>query len=207
MTEISKAKTQDIVLPDADDWPSIQKWRKAKRELLIKARLGIGSEQRKRTLEIVNSRLSSILADISVGTIGFYWPIKGEFDLRKLVENSIAQGWKAALPVVDKPATPLQFCSWTPTTKLVPGVWNIPVPEQRDLVIPSLLLVPLVGFDQSNYRLGYGGGYYDRTIASFKKRPHIIGLGLEICQLNTIYPQWHDIPMDEIISVDSTSAD
>ena len=141
-----------------------------------------------------------ILADLTPGVIGFYWPIKGEFDLRGLVAELIAQGWQAALPVVVKKDSPLIFCHWTPDMKLVPGVWNIPVPQEPVIVTPSVLLVPLVGFDKGNYRLGHGGGYYDRTLAGFNNRPLTIGIGLESCRLDTIYPQWHDIALDRIVT-------
>ena len=83
--------------------------------------------------------------------------------------------------------------------KLVPGVWNIPMPPEPDIVTPSVLIIPLVGVDRENYRLGYGGGYYDRTLASLDNMTLTIGIGLESCRLETIYPQWHDIAMDKIV--------
>jgi 5-formyltetrahydrofolate cyclo-ligase len=79
------------------------------------------------------------------------------------------------------------------------GLWNIPVPAVGEPVAPSLLLVPVVGFDRQNYRLGYGGGYYDRTLAA-AARPRTVGVGFEHSQIATIYPQPHDIPMDQVIT-------
>ena len=87
--------------------------------------------------------------------------------------------------------------------KMSRGVWNIPVPGERTLVQPNLLLVPLVGFDAAGYRLGYGGGYYDRTLAAMSPRPLTIGVGFAMGRLNSIYPQPHDIPMDAIVTEDA----
>ena len=80
------------------------------------------------------------------------------------------------------------------------GVWNIPIPKQRDILRPDVVIVPLVGFDGSGYRLGYGGGYFDRTLASAVPRPYAIGLGYADSALQTIYPQPHDIPMNLIVT-------
>ncbi len=188
-------------LPDPNDWQSIRSWRRTQREVLIRARIGIGKQQRQHCLKIIEAGISEILPTLSTGIVGFYWPIKGEFDLRRLLEKTIHQGWHAALPVVVEAGEPLEFRLWQADTKLVPGIWNIPVPEARNVVRPTVLLVPLVGFDSGNYRLGYGGGYYDRTIASYEKQPVTLGVGLDLCRLDTIYPQWHDIPMDHIVTV------
>jgi 5-formyltetrahydrofolate cyclo-ligase len=79
-------------------------------------------------------------------------------------------------------------------------VWNIPVPKKRDAVIPDAVLAPLVGFDRQCYRLGYGGGYFDRTLASLSPRPLAIGVGFELSQIETIYPQSFDVPMDVVVT-------
>jgi 5-formyltetrahydrofolate cyclo-ligase len=83
---------------------------------------------------------------------------------------------------------------------MTPGVYDIPVPAMRDVVVPAVLLVPVVGFDRTNYRLGYGGGYYDRTLAAADPRPMAIGVGFELSRLNTIHPQPHDIPLDAVVT-------
>ena len=80
------------------------------------------------------------------------------------------------------------------------GIWNIPIPAERVVVEPTALLVPLVGFDREHYRLGYGGGYYDRTLGAKSPRPYAIGVGYESGRLATIHPQPHDIPMDAIVT-------
>ena len=95
---------------------------------------------------------------------------------------------------------PLEFWSWHPGMTLARGVWNIPIPVGRNPVQPTVLLVPLVGFDSAGYRLGHGGGYYDRTLATFIAKPFTIGIGYEIGRLETIHPQPHDVPMDAIVT-------
>ena len=79
------------------------------------------------------------------------------------------------------------------------GFWNIPVPAAGDPVASDVLLVPVVGFDRQNYRLRYGGGYYDRTLAA-AARPRTIGVGFELARIATIHPQPHDIPMDQVVT-------
>jgi 5-formyltetrahydrofolate cyclo-ligase len=80
------------------------------------------------------------------------------------------------------------------------GIWDIPIPAARELVHPDMLIVPLVGFDAGCYRLGYGGGYYDRTIAAASPRPLCVGLGFGMATLPSIFPQPHDIPMQMIVT-------
>jgi 5-formyltetrahydrofolate cyclo-ligase len=71
---------------------------------------------------------------------------------------------------------------------------------EGDAVLPDVLLAPLVGFDAGGYRLGYGGGYYDRTLAALPERPLVVGVGFETSGMETIHPQPHDIPMDLIVT-------
>lgn len=134
-------------------------------------------------------------------SIGFYWPIKGEPDLRGFVRELLEDGAEAALPVVVVRNAPLEFWYWDASTKLTrQNVWGIPIPAERVLIHPAVLLAPCVGYDEAGYRLGYGGGYYDRTLASLEPRPFVIGVSLESGRLRTIHPQPHDIPMDMIVT-------
>ena len=133
-------------------------------------------------------------------TLGVYWPFQAEFDPRSLVDWVIARGFGVALPAVVDKKGPLEYRSWRPGEALVDGVWNIPIPEVRDVVVPQAVLAPLVGFDRQCYRLGYGGGYFDRTLAALSTRPLAIGVGFEMSQIGTIFPQSFDIPMDVIVT-------
>ena len=133
--------------------------------------------------------------------VGFYWPMKGEIDLVAFVRSIAQEVAAAALPVVVLKHRPLEFWRWTPRTKLCSrGLWNIPSPVERVLVEPEVLLVPLIGFDEAGYRLGYGGGYYDRTLAALPHPAWVIGIGHELGRLATIEPQPHDVPMNAIVT-------
>jgi len=85
-------------------------------------------------------------------------------------------------------------------------VWNTPVPTEGEEVLPDVVIAPLVGFDAACYRLGHGGGFFDRTLASLRRRPRVIGVGYGRLALRTIYPQPHDVPMDFIMTEDGTTA-
>lgn len=80
------------------------------------------------------------------------------------------------------------------------GVFDLPVPDGTEVVRPEALLIPPVGFDAQGYRLGYGGGYFDRTLAAMVPQPLKIGVAFELSRIPTIYPQPHDVPMDFIVT-------
>lgn len=82
------------------------------------------------------------------------------------------------------------------------GVWNIPVPADGIDVRPDIVVSPVLGFDRAGYRLGYGGGFYDRTLAALAPRPLVIGVGFAMSAMTTIRPLPHDIPMYFIVTED-----
>lgn len=186
-----------------ESWDDIRRWRKEQRAALIERRVA-AREERTRWNETVAEKLARRLPQLRDMLVGFYWPFRGEFDARPLVRSLRGQGARLALPVVVEKAAPLVFREWWPGKKLTPGVWNIPVPAEGEPVTPDALLVPLVGFDRQGYRLGYGGGFYDRTFASIMARtgekPLAVGVGFELSRLETVYPQPHDVPMDLIVT-------
>ena len=149
--------------------------------------------------------LRKVLADRFGGAAGMvlsaYWPIKGEPDLRGLMADLHDAGVIIALPVVEVRASPLVFRRWQPGLKMVRGDWDIPVPPtDAERLVPAISLAPVVGWDSVGYRLGYGGGYFDRTLASLAPRPFAIGIGLQAARLATIFPQPHDIPLNVILT-------
>lgn len=182
------------------DWNDIRQWRKTKRGELLSARLAIPRGEKLFRRPIIGGLVAAHFPELRHACIGFYWPFKGEIDLRHLVRDFIAQGAEAALPVVVEKGQPLEFWAWRPRMKLGRGIWNIPIPAERELVRPTALLVPVVGFDAAGYRLGYGGGYYDRTLAAASPRPRTIAIGLSSARLDTIHPQPHDIRMDVVVT-------
>lgn len=191
----------DVASP-AGGWPEIKAWRRAKRAGLIAARVGMSRRDRELRAAAVLDRLDEAMTVGDGAVVGFYWAFKGEIDLRGLMRGLVARGARAALPVVVEKASPLEFWAWQPRMKMARGVWNIPVPAERAVLRPDLVIAPLVGFDLACYRLGYGGGYYDRTLAAMAPRPRCIGIGFEQGLLDSIGPQPHDVPMDVIVTED-----
>ena len=168
--------------------------------MLIERRLALPTAGRAVRSEAITAALIQILPSCPGALIGFYWPFKGEYDPRPLARLLHANGTRLALPVVVEKAKPVIFREWWPGIPMTHGVWNIPIPEAGDPVAPDVLLVPLVGFDRQGYRLGYGGGYYDRTLAALPAKPRAIGVGFELSRITTIHPQPHDVAMDLIVT-------
>jgi 5-formyltetrahydrofolate cyclo-ligase len=177
----------------------VKLWRRAERGRLIPLRQALAVEDRRAWGERIDTELRRLLGE-RPGILGVYWPFRAEFDPRPLVEWAVAEGRTVALPVVVDKKGPLEYRAWQPGEKLVDGVWNIPVPEKRDLVTPAVVLAPLVGFDPGCYRLGYGGGYFDRTLAALRPKAFAIGIGFALQELATIHPQPFDVPMDLIVT-------
>jgi 5-formyltetrahydrofolate cyclo-ligase len=181
-------------------WDEIKAWRRETRARLLARRVALRRAERERINAIITALLAERVPGLRNGCIGFCWPFKGEVDFRRFVGAAIDGGATAALPVVVERARPLEFWSWQPRMKLQRGIWGIPIPGERRIAQPSVLLVPLIGFDPAGYRLGYGGGYFDRTLAVTAPKPLTIGIGYELGRLETIHPQPHDIPMDAIVT-------
>ncbi len=182
-------------------WEDVKACRRERRKALIARRQAMGREERERLRDALIAHISTNFPELARHTVGFYWPIQGEPDLRHLMGDLIGEGARACLPVVVEKRRPVEFWAWHPRMRMEPGDWNIPQPRERHLERPTALLVPLVGFG-GFYRLGYGAGYYDRTLAALDPKPFCIGVGLEIGRLETIHPQPHDIPMDAIVTED-----
>lgn len=190
-------------LPCAD-WEAIRGWRKLVRDELIRRRTAQSADSRRSMSERACARMVEAVDLRAFGVLGFYWPIRGEFDVRGIAKAHLAGGGQVGLPVVVDKSAPLEFWRWDPDMPMQRGVWNIPIPGRREVVIPDVLIAPLVGFDASGFRLGYGGGYFDRTLAAAVPPPYAIGLGCEDSALQTIYPQPFDIPMNLIVTEQST---
>jgi 5-formyltetrahydrofolate cyclo-ligase len=214
-------EVERLAPPKSGSWEDIKAWRKQQRGALIKARPQDSNERRLRSAPILE-RLSAELhalgqtrpapatrpaggeaahhTDARLPILGIYWPFRGEIDVRELAHRHIEAGGIVALPVVVEKAAPVEFWRWRPDVPMSRGLFNIPIPGERDVVAPDVLIVPLVGFDGAGYRLGYGGGYYDRTLAASQPRPRTIGIAFAESELATIHPQPHDIPMSRIVT-------
>jgi 5-formyltetrahydrofolate cyclo-ligase len=179
----------------------ILRWRKAERERLIAARLAASSEARGRWSRQIASTLHEAIGTVSGLIVSAYSAFRGEPALRELLKEVAARGGRTALPVVVARGEPLIFRAWKPGDPTTPGVWNIPVPTvEAPTVIPDVVIAPVVGFDSGCFRLGYGGGFFDRTLASFQRRPRVFGVGYALAAIPTIHPLPHDIPMDAIVT-------
>ena len=110
------------------------------------------------------------------------------------------RGVRVALPVAVALGQPLMFREWRPNARLARGLWKIPYPADGAEVVPTVVIAPLVGFDKACFRLGYGGGFFDRTLAGFDAAPLVIGVGYAGALIPTIFPQPHDIPMDWVLT-------
>jgi 5-formyltetrahydrofolate cyclo-ligase len=187
------------------DAPELKAWRAKLRAELIARRMAVDSEVHARWSAAIARDLGTLLEGIAPRRIvGFCWPYQAEFDARPVVERCLARGVRAALPVVVAPRTPMIFRQWTAETKLAPGVYDIPAPVDTAEVVPDVVLAPLAGFDEQGYRLGYGGGFFDRTLGAMARRPLAIGVGFELGRVATIYPQWHDAAMDYVVTETGT---
>jgi 5-formyltetrahydrofolate cyclo-ligase len=175
-------------------------WRRETRARLIEQRERMSPEEHSLASSKIIASLEEILSGLPPQTISAYWPYKSEIDLRGLMVSLRAKGWTTALPSVVKKRTPLEFLRWTSDEEMDPGVYGIPVPRVRELVVPNVVIAPLVAFDDANYRLGYGAGYFDITLGSLNPRPWPIGIGFDFTRLDTIHPHELDIPMDVIIT-------
>ena len=162
--------------------------------------------------------------------IGAYWPIKGEFDplpaLYRWQEDATLQSFSAknmppvdvdiaqtatesianrspckiGLPVIDKVHKTLIFHAWYPGCPMEEDAYGIPKPKDTEVVVPTILFVPCVGFGPGGYRLGYGGGFYDRTLATLQPQPVTVGLGYSHGWLPDFTPEPHDMGLDAILS-------
>ena len=191
----------DLLPPPASgEWPAVRERRKQRRAELLVRRTALSFHDRQRYAESLTAHLLATLDLRRFPVLGIYWPIRGELDLRDFARRHIDAGGTVALPVIVEKRAPVEFWQWQPGGSLRRGFWNIPVPVERNRVVPDALLIPLVGYDEKGYRLGYGGGYYDRTLAALTPRPLCVGVGYDESALATIEPQPHDIPMDWIVT-------
>lgn len=182
------------------DRREVMAWRRTRRAELIAARLAMSRDLHRAAGAAILERLVALFTSRAERLIGAYWPFRHEFNAVPFMEWAIAAGREVALPVVIAKGLPLEFRRWQKDTKLASGVYDIPYPAEGAPVRPDALVVPVVGFDDGGYRLGYGGGFYDRTLATYAEKPLCVGVGFEFAHHTTIFPLPHDIPMDYIVT-------
>jgi 5-formyltetrahydrofolate cyclo-ligase len=180
-------------------WPEVRLWRKTARAKLIAARVALPTAVRKAWTDDLVANLRPLLAAASP-PISFYWPFKGEPDLRPLMRELDAAGIAIALPVAVRLGEPMTFRPWRRGAPMERGIWDIPIPAAPEEIVPRTVIAPIVGYDAGTYRLGYGGGFFDRTLAKLRPAVEAIGVGFSPFALPTIHPQPHDVAMGRIVT-------
>ena len=172
--------------------------RKLQRERLIALRDGLPDRPAREAA--LRERVAGWLAQADVRAVAFYWPVRGEPDVRATMADWLADDERrvAALPVVVGKA--LEFHQWSPDGMIQAGAFGIPVPAHGRVIQPDCLLIPCVGFDTARFRLGYGGGYYDRTFTTLVPWPLAVGIAFETARLDSIDPQPHDMQLDVVLT-------
>jgi 5-formyltetrahydrofolate cyclo-ligase len=191
-------------MDNSDESKALQK--KALRKGLLEQRLAMPDRLQRADL------LQRVMRIWLVGrpdvVIGAYWPIKGEFDplpaLHRWKEDGELidqpQPRRIGLPVVNREHKTMTFHAWYPGCPMEEDAYGIPKPKDTELIVPTLLFVPCVGYGPGGYRLGYGGGFYDRMLASLDPKPFTVGLGYGPGFVDDLEPEPHDVPLDAILN-------
>ena len=175
-------------------------WRKSERARLLRERDALSDDVLAERRARIDIHIERAFPDLVHGVLAFCWPYRNEYDARHLAAALRRRGAITAMPVVVAPKTPLIFREWHPGVKLADGPLGIPYPVDSREVQPDQVLLPMLGWDGDGYRLGYGGGFFDRTLAALARRPRVIGVAYEQAYLRTISPQPHDIPVDFVVT-------
>lgn len=177
--------------------------RRALRAALLARRLALSENECARLSRQVCEHVQAGFPQLSTRAVAFCWPVRNEADLRPLIVRWLRAGrtgFRALLPVVVGEGQALAFRAWSTDTAMAADRYGIPTPLRGDFVTPEALLLPVNGFDLAGYRLGYGGGYFDRTLASLSPRPLVIGVGFELARLASIVPGPHDQRLDAMVT-------
>ncbi|MDT8363175.1 MAG: 5-formyltetrahydrofolate cyclo-ligase [Nitrosomonas sp.] len=170
------------------------------RQNLRRLRQKITPAQRLHWSDAISQNLKQGFPQMQNCCIGGYWPHAGEYDPLPFMQWLSANGAALALPKVLAPSRPLEFVAWWPDASMKKDTYGILFPDKSPAVTVDAILVPMLGFDTGGFRLGYGSGYFDRTLASLTPRPLTIGIAFEVLRAPTIFPQPHDIAMDYIVT-------
>ena len=176
------------------------RWRKSERARLIAAREALEAGTLEHFRQRIDSHLQRSFPGLATAKLAFCWPIRGEYDARHLARTLRERGALTALPVVVAPRQPLIFREWHPGVELATGALDIPYPVNSPEVVPTAVLLPMNGWDGGGYRLGYGAGFFDRTLAAIPQKPVVIGVTYELARVETIHPQDWDIPVDWVVT-------
>jgi 5-formyltetrahydrofolate cyclo-ligase len=178
--------------------------RAALRRALLETRRRLSAQGRHAVDDALLARLDALLGDVAGETIAIYWAVRGEPSIDPLAVRWSLAGARLALPVVVAPEQPLRFVSWRPGEPTVRGAMGIPQPAVGEALRPTLLVLPCVGFDARGYRLGYGGGYYDRSLAALDADggppPRAIGVAWDDALMEGFAPLPTDRPLEAVVT-------
>jgi 5,10-methenyltetrahydrofolate synthetase len=175
-------------------------WRKSERARLIAAREAVDAPTLEAWRRAIDAHLERGFPGLAQACLAFCWPIRNEYDARHLAKTLREAGATTALPVVVAPKAPLVFREWHPGVELAAGPLGIAYPVESRDIVPQAVLLPMNGWDAQGYRLGYGGGFFDRTLAAMPSKPLVIGVAYELARIATIHPQPWDIPVDYVVT-------
>ena len=182
------------------DFEDLKSWRKSQRELQIAKRMALSADQVEAVRKSIDASLERSFPGLTGRRVAFCWPIRNEYDPRFLARTLRERGTLTALPVVLAPKQPLAFREWHPGVTLAVGALDIPYPVGSPEVTPEAVLLPMNGWDSKGFRLGYGAGFFDRTLSGLSPRPVVIGVGYEMARMEKIHPQPWDIPLDYVVT-------
>ena len=175
-------------------------FRQILRRQMLARREALSPEEHALWSAAIRQQLDQAFPALAELIVAFCWPVQNEPDLRPLISELIARGGRVCLPVVVKPGMALAFREWWPDQPLQPDRYDIPTPTDGDFLVPQALLLPVNAFDAAGYRLGYGGGFFYRTLATLSPRPLAIGIGFDFQRVDSIQPAAHDMPLDAIVT-------
>jgi 5-formyltetrahydrofolate cyclo-ligase len=144
-----------------------------------------------------------VAAKQGCSTVSGFYPYKSEINVLPMLGKLAGEGWTPCLPVVQGKGLPLTFRTWYPGEPTIPGLWKIPVPDPScPEVDPDVLLVPMLAFDRRGYRLGYGGGFYDRTLTRLRAMKPVTAIGVAFAaqEVDIVPHGAHDQPLDYVMT-------
>jgi len=178
----------------------LKAWRRNERQRLIGEREALDQHAVDARRRAIDAHLERSFPGLRSTVLAFCWPIRNEYDARHLVRRLREAGTTTALPVVLAPKSPLVFREWHPGVALAEGPLGIAYPVDSRSLEPRAVLLPMNGWDAQGYRLGYGGGFFDRTLAALQNKPLVIGVAYEMARIPTIHPQAWDMPADYVVT-------
>ena len=155
---------------------------------------------------VLARHMAQVLDRLPGTIVAGYHPIRTEANVLLVLEMMADQGWQTALPVVVGPGEPLEFQTWVPGEALNPGAYDVRVPAHGTPVVPDVVLVPLLAYDRAGHRLGYGGGFYDRTLAALRLAGKVTAIGVAYAgqQVDVLLAEGHDAPLDGVLTEQGT---